>query len=100
MDGNIIRGLPTISQAGDEATSKDYVLTLINSVSSVFLDRTGSLPMTGSLHMGNKKIINLGNPSNDADATNKAYVDTGFLKSVWWYFNRRPVFQNYFTGYS
>ena len=78
MDGNIIRGLPTISQAGDEATSKDYVLTLINSVSSVFLDRAGSLPMTGSLHMGNKKIINLGNPSNDADAPNKAYVDTGF----------------------
>ena len=44
MGGNIIRGLPTISQAGDEATSKDYVWTLINSVSSVFLDRAGLLP--------------------------------------------------------
>ena len=48
MHGNKIKGLSTISQAGDEATSKDYVLTLINSVSSVFLDRAGSLPMTGS----------------------------------------------------
>ena len=75
---NRIKGLPTKSLSVDEATSKDYVLTLINSVSSVFLDCAGSLPVTGSLHMGNKKIINLGNPSNDADATNKAYVDTGF----------------------
>ena len=36
MDGNIIRGLPTLSQAGDEATSKDYVLTLIKSVFRCF----------------------------------------------------------------
>ena len=30
MDGNKIKGLPTISQAGDEATAKDYVLTLVD----------------------------------------------------------------------
>ena len=80
MDGNKIKGLPTISQSGDEATSKDYVLTLINSVSSVFLDHAGSLPMTGSLHIGNEKIINLAIPSNNADAANKAYIDDHFLK--------------------
>ena len=76
MDGNKIKG----SQSGDEATSKDYVLILINSVSSVFLDHAGSLPVTGSLHIGNKKIINLANPSNNADAANKAYIDDHFLK--------------------
>ena len=55
-------------------------MTLINSVASVFLDRAGLLPMTGSLHMGNQKIINLANPTDNADATNKAlYVET-----VWW----------------
>ena len=30
--------------------------------------------------MGNKKIINLANPTDNTDAINKAYVDTGFLK--------------------
>ena len=80
MAQNRIKGLPTRSQSGDEASSTDYVLTLINSVSSVFLDRAGSLSMTGSLHMGNKKIITLANPTNNADAANKAYIDDNFLK--------------------
>ena len=78
MSGNLntsqnrIKGLSTTSLWADEATSKDYVLTLINSVSSVFLDCAGSLSMTGSLHMGNKKTINLAYPTNNADAANKA----------------------------
>ena len=38
--------------------------------------------MTGSLHRN--KIINLANPSDNADAANKAYVDPGFLKLSWW----------------
>ena len=36
--------------------------------------------MTRSLRMGNKKIINLTNPTNNTDAANKAYIETGFLK--------------------
>ena len=36
--------------------------------------------MTGSLRMGNKKIINLTNPTNNTDAANKAHIETGFLK--------------------
>ena len=68
---NRIKGLPTTSLTVDEASSKDYVLTLINSVSSVFLDCAGSLSMTGSLHIGNKKIINLVYPTNNADAAIK-----------------------------
>ena len=78
MSGNLntsqnrIKGLPITSLSVDETTSKDYVFTLINSVSSVFLDCAGSLPMTGSLRMGNKKIINLTYPTNNADAANKA----------------------------
>ena len=68
---NRIKGLPTTSLPVDEATSKDYVLTLINSVSSVCRDCARSLSMTGSLHMGNKKIINLAYPTNNADAAIK-----------------------------
>ena len=40
----------------------------------------GSKSMTGSLRMGNKKISNLTNPTNNTDAANKAYIETGFLK--------------------
>lgn len=36
--------------------------------------------MTGSLRMGNKKIINLTNPTNNTDAANTAHIETGFLK--------------------
>ena len=36
--------------------------------------------MTGNLNMGNNKIINVTNPTDNSDATNKSYVDTNFLK--------------------
>ena len=35
--------------------------------------------MSGILDMGNKKIINIAGPNNNADAVNKAYIDNGFL---------------------
>lgn len=36
----------------------------------------GSVDMAGTLDMGGNKIINLKDPSNDADLATKAYVDT------------------------
>ena len=40
--------------------------------------------MYGILNMGNKKTINITGPTNDADAVNKAYIDTYFLNpSIW-----------------
>ena len=39
-----------------------------------------SVAMSGNLQMINNKIINLANPTDNKDAINKTYVDTGFLK--------------------
>ena len=76
MNNSRIKGLPTTSQSGDEATSKDYVLTLMDSLPNVFLDRAGSLPMTGDLNMRNNKINNLNsNRQTGPDVVNKNHVD-------------------------
>ena len=40
-----------------------------------YLKLDGSKPMTGRLKMGNKKITEIGDPTDDNDATNKKYVD-------------------------
>ena len=63
MSGNLqlnnsrIKGLPTTTpQSGDEATLKDYVLTLINDLPNVYLDHAGSLKMTGDSNMDNNRI--------------------------------------------
>ena len=63
MTGNLqinnsrMKGLPTTSpQSGDEATLKDYVLTLINDLPNVYSDHAGSLKMTGDSNMDNNRI--------------------------------------------
>lgn len=57
MNDHRITGLPASTpQSGDEATSKNYVFTLINSLSNVFMDRAESLKMTGDLNMDNHII--------------------------------------------
>ena len=40
-----------------------------------FINRNGSVAMTGALPMGTQKITNLGTPTASADAATKAYVD-------------------------
>ena len=76
MNTSKIKGLPlTTPQSGDEATSKDYVLTSINDVPNVYLDRAGSLKMTGDLDMDNNRIKNVNDePQTGTDAINKNYV--------------------------
>ena len=82
LSQNRIKGLPTTTQSGDEATSKFYVLTLMNSLSNVFLDRAGSIAMTGDLNMRYNRINNLNNnPQTGTDVVNKNYVDTAIQKS-------------------
>ena len=44
-------------------------------VDNTFLDRDGSYPMKGNLHMDSKKIVNVNAPTNQNDASNKKYVD-------------------------
>ena len=36
--------------------------------------------MTGDLNMGNYKITNLANPTNNTDGANKKYIDDNYLK--------------------
>ncbi len=47
----------------------------VQEVKARFLDRTGGT-MSGQLDMGNNKIVNLATPTNNADASTKAYVDS------------------------
>ena len=60
-----------------DAATKKYVDD--NSGSSPdlsdYLEKDGSVAMTGNLNMNSKKIVNLSNPTSDKDATNKTYVD-------------------------
>ena len=57
MNNSRIKGLPTTTpQSGDEATLKDYVLTLINDLPNVYLDHAGSLKITGDSNMDNNGI--------------------------------------------
>ena len=64
MNRNRIIGIPTTTlQSGNEVTSKDYVLSLINDLSYVYVDRADSLKMLGNLNMNDKEIKNLKDPT-------------------------------------
>ena len=52
----------------------------LEGANSKYLWITGRKAMTGNLNMGNNKIINLTNATDNSDATNRSYVDTNFLK--------------------
>ena len=47
----------------------------VQEIKDRFLDRTGGT-LSGTLDAGNNKIINLATPTNNADASTKAYVDS------------------------
>lgn len=40
-----------------------------------FIKKDGTVAMTGNLDIGNQKVVNLGTPTNNGDATTKSYVD-------------------------
>lgn len=42
---------------------------------SNFLKKDGSVTMTGNLDAGNNKVVSVGTPTANGDATNKSYVD-------------------------
>ena len=83
MTGNLNMGnhkitgvrVPTVSS---DAATKKYVDDHISSSSpdlSDYLEKDGSVTMTGNLNMGNKKIENLATPTSNTDAATKKYVD-------------------------
>ena len=77
MGNHKITGLrvPTVSS---DAATKKYVDDHISSSSpdlSDYLEKDGSVTMTGNLNMGTKKIVNLATPTANTDASTKKYVD-------------------------
>lgn len=56
--------MPIIQYETSNVDDSDYIFT------------NGSSVLTGSLDLGNNKIINLSNPTNNQDAATKNYVDT------------------------
>ena len=58
-------------QLSDEAATKKYVLTTMNHLPNLFLDRQGKYNITGLTNP----------PSNDDEAANKIYVDENISKS-------------------
>ena len=80
MNNKRITRLP-IPQLGDEAATKNYVVSLINYLPNLYLDRKGSLKMIGNLQMNDNRITGLTNtPSGDDEAANKKYVDENTTK--------------------
>ena len=83
MNDKRISGLPkTTPRAGDEATSRDYVSSLINYLPNLYLDRKGSLKMIGNLQMNDNRITRLTNtPTSVSEAVKKKYVGDSVKKS-------------------
>ena len=77
MGSHKITGLRTPT-ASTDATTKKYVDEHITNSApdlSDYLEKDGTVVMTGSLRMGNNKIIGLGTPTSNSDAATKKYVD-------------------------
>ena len=75
METKKIIGLATPTTNTDAATKK-YVddNTAVPELSD-YLEKDGTVNMTGNLNVGNNKIINLSNPTQDNEAVTKNYVD-------------------------
>ena len=83
MSGNLIIGLPTtyppITYIGDEATSWDQTVGLVQDAASILVDKSGDT-MTGDLDMSGNRVTNVPyTPANTSDAANAAYVIQGDL---------------------
>ena len=83
MSGNLIIGLPTtyppITYVGDEATSWDQTVGLVQDAANILVDKSGDT-MTGNLDMSGNRVMNVPYaPVNTSDAANAAYVIQGDL---------------------
>ena len=83
MTGNLNMGSHKITAlrtptASLDAATKKYVDDNISNSSpdlSDYLEKDGTVTMTGSLKMGNNKIVGLATPTSNTDAATKKYVD-------------------------
>ena len=83
MRGHKITILGNPSHPND-ASTKAYVDSEIAKIPSpdlsTYLKKDGSVAMTGNLDMNNKQIKDMAQPTDDNDASTKAYVDTEIAK--------------------
>lgn len=76
MGQNRIKELPKLRQTDYEAISKDYLISQLNTLTHVYLDRHGTLPVLKDLNMGSNKITNVDIVNlSGTNAPNKYYVD-------------------------
>ena len=81
MNNKRIKNLP-FPNLGDEAATKNYVMSSINQLPNLYLSLQGTSQMRGNLQMNNNRINGLNNPpSSDDEAANKKYVDSHVSKS-------------------
>ena len=84
MNGNqIIRLKEPVSSS--DASTKGYTDRMIDNIQKIdttlFIKKNGSVPMAADLDMDNHKIVDLKDPVNDTDASNKKYIDEKLLQS-------------------
>ena len=80
MNNNRITNLPSPHLSTEPAT-KDYVTIVMNHLPSLFVDRQGKSKMLGNLDINQHKIINVIEPTDDLDVSNKLYTDNQIIKS-------------------
>ena len=84
MDNDLIQNVNNPINS-DDCSNKKYVDDEIAKIpvtdTSAFVKLDGTRQMTGDLDMNTHKIIDLKDPVNDNDATNKKYIDEKLLKS-------------------
>ena len=80
MNNNRITNLPSPHLSTEPAT-KDYITTVMNHLPSLFVDRQGKSKMLGNLDINQHKIINVIEPTDDLDVSNKLYTDNQIIKS-------------------
>lgn len=69
--GNPVVTATTISSSWANTTLNDIANALTGSIAA-----DGQTPITANLNINNNKLVNVADPTNAQDATNKTYVDT------------------------
>ena len=84
MNGNKIIQLKEPVSSSD-ASTKGYTDRKIDNIQKIdttlFIKKDGSVPMAADFDMGTHKIINVGQPTTDADAASKGYIDNTLAES-------------------
>ena len=87
MNGNqIIRLKEPVSSS--DASTKGYTDRMIDNIQKIdttlFIKKNGSVPMAADLDMDNHKIVDLKDPVNDTDASNKNILMKNYYNHIFY----------------